>query len=215
MCMKKTMNIIATKKALFRFCFHTPKSWSENDRPPQPDSIPSFQPRGRCFPHDSDGSDMCWKLGSRCFCLFFWFGMLLTIRSRCFFFLGMLLTIHTIHVQILIHWRLFKFVSYHWMLLNVTDSNSPVTMTMKQVSFRFILLESCTKQKPGYQCQPFPCRLGEIPRRLLFCLSREARQCSGMSIWTGAAGATGWAAVGHGYVRVCPGMYMLTLSKEV
>ena len=71
MCMKKTMNIIATKKALFRFCFHTPKSWSENDRPPQPDSIPSFQPRGRCFPHDSDGSDMCWKLGSRCFCLFF------------------------------------------------------------------------------------------------------------------------------------------------
>ena len=29
----------------------------------------------------------------------------------------------TIHVQILIHWRLFKFVSYHWMLLNVIDSN--------------------------------------------------------------------------------------------
>ena len=47
------MNTIIISATMFRFRFGAPKSWSENDRPPQPDSIPSFQPRGRCI-HDSD-----------------------------------------------------------------------------------------------------------------------------------------------------------------
>lgn len=190
---------------MFRFCFHTPKKL---ERERQASTAWQYS----IFPAER-------KVLSTRFRWVWWVWHVLESWKLMFLFVffGMLLKISMLSMSRF--WsiedclNLFNVIECYWMSL--TQIDSPVTMTIKQVSFRLILLESCTKQKPGYQCQPFPCRLGEIPRRLLFCLSREARQCSGMSIWTGAAGATGGAAVGHGYVRVCPGMYMLTLSKEV